>query len=247
MMFEGKIAVVTGAAGGIGRTIASRFAVEGATLVLADREEQALAKAAEVTGRSAVTAIAGDLRDKNFCRSPIDDTVARHGRIDVLVNNAGIITRGTVLETSDDDWDLTLDVNVSAVFYTCRAAIRHMTAQKRGAIVNVASTLGLHPGPRHAAYCMSKGAVAILSKCLGRDHARDSIRVNAVSPSVALTPIPPSRSSTRRFRSAGSPSLRTSPTSSPFSRPTRPVTSPARPSRSTAQSRFVERCVSAAS
>ena len=190
MMFADKVTVVTGAGGGIGRAIARRFAAEGAILVLADANARAIAETAAAlpAGTRHVT-VEGNLRDKAFCQSLIDEAVERFGRIDILVNNAGIITRGTILDTSDDDWDLTLDVNVSAVFYTCRSAIRHMTAQKSGAIVNVASTWGIYPGPGHPAYITSKAAVATLTKCLARDHARDGIRVNAVCPNEVNTPM----------------------------------------------------------
>lgn len=190
MMFSGKVTIVTGAGGGIGRATAKRFAEEGAILVLADASEAAIAATAKTLPASTtVLAMAGDLRDKHHCRDLVERSVDRFGRIDILINNAGIITRGTILETSDEDWDLTLDVNVSAVFYTCRAAIRHMTAQKSGAIVNVASTWGIYPGPGHPAYITSKAAVATLTKCLGRDHARDGIRVNAVCPNEVNTPM----------------------------------------------------------
>lgn len=190
MLFEGKVAVITGAGGGIGTAIARRFAAEGATLVLADADAGLVERTASDLPAATRRSIAvGNLREKAFCQELMDHAVHRHARVDVLVNNAGVITRGTILDTSDDDWDLTLDVNVSAVFYTCRAAIRHMKAQGSGAIVNVSSTWGLYPGPGHAAYCTSKGAVAILSKCLGRDHARDGIRVNAVCPNEVNTPM----------------------------------------------------------
>ena len=190
MMFADKVSVVTGAGGGIGRAIAKRFADEGATLILADSNAQSLSDTADALPAGArYSTVKGNLRDKAFCQSLVDGAVERYGRVDILINNAGIITRGTILETTDDDWDLTLDVNVSAVFYTCRAAIRHMKAQKSGAIVNVSSTWESDPGPGHPAYITSKAAVATLTKCLGRDHARDGIRVNAVCPNEVNTPM----------------------------------------------------------
>lgn len=190
MSFKDKVVAVTGAGGGIGGAIARRFAAQGAILVLSDSSTGSVeGVAATLPAGTPTSIIAGDLRDKAFCRDLIDRAVEQHGRLDVLVNNAGVITRGNILETSDEDWDLTLDVNVSAVFYTCRAAIGHMRTRGAGAIVNIASTWGLYPGPGHPAYIMSKGAVAILSKCLGRDHARDGIRVNAVCPNEVNTPM----------------------------------------------------------
>lgn len=183
--------VVTGAAGGIGRAILERFAVRGTRLIAADVDSSALAKVCDGLnkGTEVATAVAGDLRDKAYCESLIEAAVVRTGRLDVLVNNAGTISRGNILETTDEDWFRLLDINLTAVFYTCRAAIRHMRTHGGGAIVNIASTWGIYPGPEHPAYCTSKSAVATLSKCLGRDHAGDGIRVNAICPNEVNTPM----------------------------------------------------------
>lgn len=190
MMFDNKVAVITGAGGGIGKATARKFAAEGAVLVLADANAKSVAEAASsLPAGTRHSTAEGNLRDRGFCQALIEQAVREHGRIDILINNAGVITRGNILETTDEDWDLTLDVNVSAVFCTCRAAIGRMKVQGGGAIVNVASTWGIYPGPGHPAYIMSKGAVAILTKCLGRDHARDGIRVNAVCPNEVNTPM----------------------------------------------------------
>jgi NAD(P)-dependent dehydrogenase (short-subunit alcohol dehydrogenase family) len=131
----------------------------------------------------------GDLRSKAYCEDIVDFAVAATSRLDVLVNNAGVITRGTILETTDEDWFRTLEINLTAVFYLCRRAIARMKGHGGGVIVNIASTWGLYPGPGHPAYCTSKGAVAILTKCLGRDHAGDGIRINAVCPNEVNTPM----------------------------------------------------------
>ena len=186
-----KTAVITGAAGGIGRTIARKFIGNGFRVVLGDADADQLASfCAELNAGSEIAwAVPGDLRTKAYCEDLVDAALAKTGRIDVLVNNAGIITRGNILETSDDDWIRTFDVNLTAVFYTCRRAIGHMKAAGGGAIVNIASCWGLYPGPGHPAYCTSKGAVATLTKCLGRDHAPDGIRINAVCPNEVNTPM----------------------------------------------------------
>lgn len=188
---EQKTAVVTGAAGGIGQAVARRFAQSGLRVILADANVAGLqALAAELNASERVAwAQPGDLRSKRYCEVLIDHALETTGRLDVLVNNAGIITRGNILETTDEDWARTLDVNLTAIFYTCRRAIAHMKTHGSGAIVNVASCWGLYPGPGHAAYITSKAAVASLSKCLGRDHAADGIRVNAVCPNEVNTPM----------------------------------------------------------
>ncbi|WP_348524286.1 SDR family NAD(P)-dependent oxidoreductase [Mesorhizobium sp. L103C120A0] len=104
------------------------------------------------------------------------------GRLDALVNNAGIITRGTILETSDEDWERTFDINLKSIFYTCRRAVGFMKGHGGGSIVNISSTWGIYPGPSHAAYCASKAAVATFSRCLGRDHAGDGIGLTPSAP-----------------------------------------------------------------
>ena len=189
--FNNKTVVITGAAGGIGRAIVDKFAADGAKLVLSDFDASALeARIASLTAEG-LTAVGlpGDLRKKDYCESLIATAIRETGALDVLINNAGIITRGNILETSDDDWHRTLDINVNAIFYTCRAAIAHMVQNGGGAIVNTSSTWGLYPGPNHPAYVMSKAAVASFTKCIGRDHAREGVRANAVCPCEVNTPM----------------------------------------------------------
>ena len=166
------------------------------------------------------------------------------GGLDILVNNAGVITRGPVTESSDADWSLSVGVNVEAPFRICRAAIPLMAAAGGGAIVNTASCWGLRPGPNHAVYCMTKAAIASLTQCMGMDHARQGIRINAVCPNEVNTPMLRRGFARRGFdpdqavagagpgqcRSVGSPSQKTSPTSSSSSSRTRPATCAARSS-----------------
>src|SRR5215469_16590118 len=186
-----KTAVVTGAAGGIGKAIARLLVRNGFRVILSDVDAGALkAVTADLNaGGARAWDKPGDLRAKVYCEGLIAYAIETTGRLDVLVNNAGIITRGNVLETTDEDWARTFDINVTALFYTCRAAIAHMKAHGGGSIVNVASCWGLYPGPGHAAYITSKAAVATFSRCLGRDHAADGIRVNAVCPNEVNTPM----------------------------------------------------------
>ena len=111
------------------------------------------------------------------------------GRLDILCNNAGVITRGEITSQTDADFDLSYGVNVKAPFQLCRAAIPIMAAQGGGAIVNTSSCWGLRPGPNHPIYVSSKAAIASLTQCLGRDHAHQNIRVNAVCPNEVDTPM----------------------------------------------------------
>lgn len=191
MAGEKKTAAVTGAAGGIGKAITKRLVDAGYRVIAADADADGLkALSAELNrDRQVLWEQPGDLRSKAYCEGLVDFSISATGRLDLLVNNAGIITRGTILETSDEDWVRTFDVNLTALFYTCRRAIAHMKDHGGGAIVNISSCWGLYPGPGHAAYCASKGAVATFSKCLGRDHAGDGIRVNAVCPNEVNTPM----------------------------------------------------------
>lgn len=178
--FNGKVALVTGAAGGIGGAVVAALRAEGARVAVADRE---------VAGLAAEAHLPGDLRDPAYADG-LPGAVARAlGRLDIVVNNAGVITRGKVTETTDADWALSLGVNVEAPFRICRAAIPLMAGQGGGAIVNVASCWGLRPGPNHAVYCMTKAALASLSQCMGMDHAGQGIRINAVCPNEVNTPM----------------------------------------------------------
>ena len=111
------------------------------------------------------------------------------GGLDIVINNAGVIARGPVTETDDAEWELSVGVNVEAPFRICRSAIPIMAARGGGAIVNIASCWGLRPGPDHAVYCMTKAALASLTQCMGRDHAHQGIRINAVCPNEVDTPM----------------------------------------------------------
>ena len=174
MRFDGKKALVTGASGGIGMAIVARLQSEGATVTTTDRD------GADING---------DLTDAAFCDALPAQAAERMGGLDVLVNNAGIITRGKITEATDEDLRRTMAINVEAPFRLCRAAIPIMARTGGGAIVNTSSCWGVHPGPNHPVYVMSKAAIASLTQCLGRDHAHQNIRVNAVCPNEVNTPM----------------------------------------------------------
>ncbi|AZO18085.1 SDR family oxidoreductase [Mesorhizobium sp. M2A.F.Ca.ET.043.05.1.1] len=131
---------------------------------------------------------AGDLRSKDYCEDLIEYSVQATG-LDMLVNKAGIITRGNILTTTGEFCERTFEISVSSIFHTSRKAIGHMKRHGGGAIVNVACYWGPYPGPGHAAYWISEAAVAALPKCLGRDQASDGTRVNAVCPNEVNAPM----------------------------------------------------------
>lgn len=173
-----KRALVTGAAGGIGAAVVRALQSQGVTVAGADQKTC-----------DADHAISGDLMDPAFCDALPGLAAERLGGLDILVNNAGIITRGKATEATDEDIRRTLAINVEAPFRLCRAAIPIMAEAGGGSIVNVASCWGVHPGPNHPLYVMSKAALASLTQCLGMDHAGDGIRVNAVCPNEVNTPM----------------------------------------------------------
>lgn len=178
--FEGKRALVTGAAGGIGRAILAKLKAEGAVIAGCDLEG---------TEFDSDVSFKGDLADATFSDHLVQQADAALGGLDILVNNAGLMRRGSITETSDEDFRLSIAVNVEAPFRLCRSAVPIMAASGGGAIVNVASCWGLHPGPEHAVYCMTKAAIASLTQCAGRDHAHQGIRINAVCPNEVDTPM----------------------------------------------------------
>lgn len=181
MRFSGKVALVTGAAGGIGTAVVKQLRAEGARVAVADRD---------VDGIEGDAHLPGDLLSAVYADSLAQAAYDLMGGLDILVNNAGVITRGTVIESSDSDWAQSVGVNVEAPFRICRAAIPLMANNGGGAIVNVSSCWGgKAPGPNHAIYCMTKAAVASLTQCMGVDHARQGIRVNAVCPNEVNTPM----------------------------------------------------------
>lgn len=178
--FSNKKVLITGAAGGIGQAVTQRFRQEGALVAAAD---------INTDGLSADALLPGDLTNSIYCDT-LPRVAADHlGGLDMLINNAGVMRRGSVTDSSNEDFDLSVAVNIKAPFRLCRAAIPIMAANGGGAIVNTASCWGVHPGPNHAIYCMSKAAIASLTQCMGRDHAHQNIRVNAVCPNEVDTPM----------------------------------------------------------
>lgn len=183
--FSGKVALVTGAAMGIGAAVAELLAERGARLVLVDRDGAALGALAERIGAETIV---GDLADRTVLQAAIDRVTERFGRLDVLSNNAGIQRYGTLETTSDAVWDEVFDVNLKSIFRLSGLAIP-LLRQTRGNIVNMASVQGLASQANVVAYTAAKHALIGLTRGAAVDHAPEGIRVNAVAPGSVDTPM----------------------------------------------------------
>jgi len=186
--FEGKSVIVTGAAGGIGRATALRFAAEGARVFAVDVKEADLAETASLATGTLATMVA-DVADRTAPERIVAAALASHGGLDVLVNNAGIGGRGGgAADAGDDEWDLVLDINISSVFRMSRAALPRLPTPG-GRIVHISSVFGLVGFADGAAYAAAKGAVAQLTRQMATDFSHLGINVNAVAPGVIDTPM----------------------------------------------------------
>lgn len=187
---DGRVAVVTGANRGIGRGLASALAAAGATVaVTARRGDAADEVAAEIAAEGgAATGHTLDVADVASIRAGIDDVVERHGRIDVLVANAGLGANHPALDVTERDWDEMMDVNAKGLFFTVQAAGRHMVARGAGRVVAISSQASLVGIRDHAVYCASKGAVNQLVRVLALEWGAAGVTVNAVAPTFVYTP-----------------------------------------------------------
>ncbi len=187
-----RTALVTGGGSGIGAAICLRFAEEGARVIVADWNIEAaneVIKQIENSGGQAIS-IQVDVADGSAVESMVEKAEEAFGPCQILVNAAGILFHGTVLETDDAAWNRLLAVNLTGVFHCCRRVLPGMIAQKRGSIINIASTTGGHAATaRAAAYVASKGGVAMLTRALAVDHAKDGVRANAICPGPTDTPM----------------------------------------------------------
>jgi NAD(P)-dependent dehydrogenase (short-subunit alcohol dehydrogenase family) len=184
-----RVAIVTGGAGGIGRATAEHFARDGLRVALVDVDEPGLdAAVAALGGDEVALAVPADVRSFDACAAAIASTVERFGRLDVLVNSAGVWVEGPTDTMVEADWDRVIDVNLKGTFQMCRHAIPALEAN-RGCIVNISSDAGLWGNKGAAIYCASKGGVTVLTKALAVELAERGIRVNAVCPGDVDSPM----------------------------------------------------------
>jgi NAD(P)-dependent dehydrogenase (short-subunit alcohol dehydrogenase family) len=186
MDFTGKVAVITGGASGMGAATAREFRAAGAEAVIVDHNAEL---AAQVVDEIGGTAVIGDVSDSVFCNMAVERVLKGYGRLDILVNAAGIIVRADALNTSDEQWQRVLNVNVNGVFFMSRAALGPMKKQGKGVIINFGSIWGEVGAAGVVAYCASKGAVHQMTRAMALDYVKDGIRINAICPGEVNTPM----------------------------------------------------------
>jgi NAD(P)-dependent dehydrogenase (short-subunit alcohol dehydrogenase family) len=185
-LLDGKTALITGGTSGIGEATAERFLAEGARVAIVGRDH---ARGSAVARRLGAEFVASDVSQQARVAAMVEDVIARFGRIDVLVNNAGIINFGSVVDASVADWDQLMAINVRGVFLTSRYVLPHMIRRGGGSVINIGSNLGLVGTRGAAAYATSKGAIVQLTRAMALDHVADGVRVNCVCPGTIETPL----------------------------------------------------------
>jgi len=188
---EGKVAMITGAASGIGLATAKRLAEMGASIALLDINESKGKEAEEEVKNLGGKAkyFRCNVTSSSDCKITTDDVYREFGRIDILFNNAGVTRRKDIVELSPEEWDLVLDVNLKAIYLLSHQVIPYMTKNGGGSIINTGSGWGLKGGPKAVAYCAAKGGVVNLTRAMAIDHGREGIRVNCVCPGDVDTPL----------------------------------------------------------
>jgi len=191
LSLEGKVAVVTGAASGIGRGIAIRLAEMGAFVALLDLDAARNQEAANeiLDHKGSAVALPCDVRSADDCKRSIAAVVEKWKRIDVLCNSAGIAIRKDIVELTEEEWDLALDVTLKGIFLISREVVPHMIRNGSGSIINIGSGWSLKGGPRAASYCAAKGGVVNLTRAMAIDYGKHNIRVNSICPGDVDTPM----------------------------------------------------------
>jgi len=190
-ILKNKVALITGGASGIGRATAILFAQEGAAVNIADinsRQGQAVVDEIRAQGGRACFSLC-DVTNAEDCELAVDATLEQFGRLDILFNNAGIIRRADVVETTEAEWDKVLAVNLKSVFLMSKYAVPEIAKQGGGAIVNTGSGWGIKGGRNAVSYCASKGAVVNMTRAMAIDHGPQNIRVNCICPGDTDTPM----------------------------------------------------------
>ncbi|PAU73973.1 SDR family oxidoreductase [Halomonas salipaludis] len=191
LSLDGKVALITGAAAGIGKTIAEAYLNQGARVVLIDRNPEVPGIAAQLATQAGhaedATGIIADLTDKTSLEAAVTEAIAAFGVIDILVNSAGVVELEPAEELSETNWDKTLSINLKSVFMMCQAVGRHMLERGEGRIINLASQAGLVALDQHLAYCASKAGVISLTQVLALEWSPRGVNINAISPTVVLT------------------------------------------------------------
>lgn len=189
LSLEGKVAMVTGAASGIGRGIATRLAEMGAFVTILDIDETKGLEAVAEIGAGNSAFLTCDVRHAADCRRAVEAVIEKKNKIDILVNCAGIAIRKDVVELTESEWDLALDVTLKSIYLLSHEVVPHMIRTGGGSIINIGSGWSLKGGPRAASYCAAKGGTVNLTRAMAIDHGKHNIRVNCICPGDVDTPM----------------------------------------------------------